>query len=165
MTRTIDLGRHIQGMEGRWRDRFDELTARLERQTSRPSPDRDAAIANRDRPDVDAPRTQDHERAQGSNPRASRDRQRRSHRPRSAADPGAEYRRSPRVNQRVPSQAEHVPGSPPTDSRGRERGAADRLGRRRGQSGRQQLAAVGTAAGVAFPTDRHRSLRRLLPDR
>ena len=50
VTRTIELGRHIQGMAGRWRDRFNELSTRLEQQMSRPSPERDAPVANRDRP-------------------------------------------------------------------------------------------------------------------
>ncbi len=46
VTSTIELGRHIQGMEGRWRDRFNELSARLEQQRSRPSPEWDAPKAH-----------------------------------------------------------------------------------------------------------------------
>ena len=68
VTRTIDLGRHIQGMEGRWRDRFNELSTRLEQQMSRPSPERDAPVANRDRPGVDAPGAQYREGAGGRSP-------------------------------------------------------------------------------------------------
>ena len=65
VTRTIDLGRHIQGMVGRWRDRFSELSTRLERQTSRPAPERDPPVANRDRPGGDAPGAQYREGAGG----------------------------------------------------------------------------------------------------
>ena len=57
-TTIIDLGRHIQGMEGRRRDRFNELSARLEQQMSRLAPERDPPVANRDRPGVEAPSAQ-----------------------------------------------------------------------------------------------------------
>jgi GT2 family glycosyltransferase len=50
VTRTIDLGRHIQGMEEGLKDRFNELSGRLKQQMSRPSSERDASAAGRDRP-------------------------------------------------------------------------------------------------------------------
>jgi hypothetical protein len=65
VTRTIDLGRNIQGMVGRWRDRFSELSTRLERQTSRLAPERDPPVANRDSPGRDAPGAQHREGAGG----------------------------------------------------------------------------------------------------
>jgi hypothetical protein len=65
VTRTIDLGRNIHGMVGRWRDRFSELSSRLERQTSRLAPERDPPVASRDRPRVDAPGAQYREGAGG----------------------------------------------------------------------------------------------------
>jgi GT2 family glycosyltransferase len=65
VTRTIDLGRHLQGMEGRWRDRFNELSARLEQQMSRPSPERDVQVASRDHAGGDAPGAQHREGAGG----------------------------------------------------------------------------------------------------
>jgi O-antigen biosynthesis protein len=65
VTKTIDLGRHIQVMVGRWRDRFSELSTRLERQSSRLAPERDPPVANRDRPGRDAPGAQHREGAGG----------------------------------------------------------------------------------------------------
>ncbi len=47
--RTFQLGRQIQDGEGRQSERFNDLSARLEQQTARPSPERDAPPANRDR--------------------------------------------------------------------------------------------------------------------
>jgi hypothetical protein len=63
VTRTIEFGPHLQGMEGRWRDRFNELSYRLEQQMSRPSPERDAQVANRDHPGGAAPGAQHREGA------------------------------------------------------------------------------------------------------
>jgi O-antigen biosynthesis protein len=60
---TIDLGRHIQGMEGQWRDRLDELSTQLEQQISRPSPERAARAANRDRFGGGTPEAQNREEA------------------------------------------------------------------------------------------------------
>jgi GT2 family glycosyltransferase len=73
VTRTVDFGPHMQGMEGRWRERFNDLSARLEQQMSRPTPERDTPIVNGGRPGplptaappaVDAP-----ERANGYRPK------------------------------------------------------------------------------------------------
>jgi hypothetical protein len=52
-------------MVGRWRDRFSELSTRLERQTSRLAPERDPPVANRDSPGRDAPGAQHREGAGG----------------------------------------------------------------------------------------------------
>ncbi len=53
--RTIALGRHIRGMAGRWRNRFNELSTRPAQPTSQSSTERDATIARRGRPSVEVP--------------------------------------------------------------------------------------------------------------
>jgi GT2 family glycosyltransferase len=58
MTRAFDLSRQIQGLEGRWMDRFNELSTRVEQQISRPSPERDAQAANHEHPRGQAPAAQ-----------------------------------------------------------------------------------------------------------
>ena len=117
VTGTIDLGRHIQGMEGRWRDRFNELSPRLEQQMSRPSPERDAPVANRDRPAADSSgdTTPRGGRGERSVQRSAHGRQRGARRPGSAGERGVARRGRPRACQRVPSQTEQLPAGPPTD--------------------------------------------------
>ena len=68
MTTITELGRHLQGMERRWRDRFDELSARLERPTSGPSPDRDAQVGSRHLSAADLPGPENRPRTGGDRP-------------------------------------------------------------------------------------------------
>ena len=68
VTKTIDVGRHIQGLVGRWRNRFNDFSARLEQQMSRPSLERDAPVASRDRAGGDVPAAQHREGAGAENP-------------------------------------------------------------------------------------------------
>ena len=75
VTSTLELGRHIEGMEGRWKNHFNELTTWLE-QKSQPSPERDAGR----RPRPSRRETPDAYR-EGPAESASRGRQRRAPRP------------------------------------------------------------------------------------
>ena len=83
----IERGRQTQGIEGRWRNRFNEFFTRFKRPMLKPFPERNSPVASRDRPGVEGPEPQYRERAGGDQPVKRRAcRQRRARRPVAATD-------------------------------------------------------------------------------
>ena len=86
-TRTIELGRHIRGMAGRWRSRFNELSSPPAQQMSQPSPEGTPRSRVATVPAWKLRWRNTARRPGASFPRASRGRQRRARRPGSADRP------------------------------------------------------------------------------